>query len=88
MFGQPPQLRRNAVNLQLIVDPISPAGLQLAGSAIQMYMQGICARIGVLFTSDLDVAVTEASKLGDLSLQGQFARYATWALSIRQAPLL
>lgn len=74
-FGGPPQLRRNAVNLQLVVDPLSLEGLQLASVGLQMYAQGTCARIGALFTADLDASAdTSAVAFADLSMQGQFAR--------------
>ena len=69
------QVRRNIVSLQLVVDPLSLEGLQLVSVALQMWSQGTCARIGALFSADIDAAAdADVVSFSDLSLQGQFVR--------------
>ena len=78
LFGGAPQVRRNAINLQLIADPLSTAGLQLVSAAVQLYMQGGPVRIGAFFTPHLCTADAPGTvAFADMPLHCQFARCVT-----------
>lgn len=71
------QVRRNALNLQLVVDPLSQEGLELGRAALSLFAQGGAVRIGALFTCELSSSDVPFS---DMALGGQFVR---WVLSLQ-----
>lgn len=79
MFGLVPKVARNAINLQLIVDPLAPTTRSLLPDVLQLYMQSMPVRIGVLFitpdsmTSEAQIG-TEVQAVGQTS-RGLFIRY-------------
>lgn len=69
LFGAIPKVARNAINLQLIVDPLAPSTRTILPDALQMYMQSLPVRIGVLFITPNDASSdaqlgTEVQRMG------------------------
>lgn len=51
-YGSIPKVARNALNLQLAVDPFDSAMKNVLPDVLQLYMQSAPVRIGVLFIVD------------------------------------
>lgn len=79
MFGPPPRVARNAVNIQLIMQPLSPSSIQVLGPLLQLHAQQFPVRIGVFFVlpeSDQHQATVSYKKM---TPTGQFLRCGTTA---------
>jgi hypothetical protein len=84
MFGGPPMVKRNALHLQIVSNPVSWDMFALQGVLMRMYMEGYPVRIGALFVLAEEVDRLEKTKQGlavdetpfdGMSLTSQFARY-------------
>ena len=49
MFGQPPVVARNIITLQLILDPLSPQGLEAVTAVLQAFAGSLPIRAGAYF---------------------------------------
>lgn len=90
MYDPPPQVGRNALNLQLIADPLSPQGAALADAGVQLYLQGNALRVGALFVWPGMGDDVSGTAFEDLPLQHQFVRCAAARVASHsaQAPAL
>lgn len=74
MFGPPPAVARNAINVQLVMEPLSASTLQALGSILQLHAQQYPIRVGVFFV----LPEAERSRLDapykKLAPEGQFLR--------------
>jgi hypothetical protein len=78
VFAGVPKVARNAINLQLIADPLSPFVRPVVPDVLQLYLQQMPVRVGVLFIVPNDTGSdsqlgTEAES-ASLTGQGLFVR--------------
>lgn len=76
MYDPPAQVGRNALNLQLIADPLSREGAALVGAGVQLFLQGTALRIGALFVWPGVGEDVGDTPFADMPLQHQFVRCA------------
>lgn len=75
MFSQPPAVARNAINIQLIMEPLSASSLQSLGSILQLHAQQYPVRIGVFFVLQESDRRRLDGPYKKLTPLGQFLRY-------------
>jgi Thioredoxin-like domain len=83
MFGMPPAVRRNALHLQVVSDPLSRDTFALQSTLMRMYVDGLPLRIGAIFVLEEDAELADKRRLrgaaealpfDEMSLASQFVR--------------
>eukprot|EP00892_Ulva_mutabilis_P002282 jgi/Ulvmu1/12054/UM083_0067.1 len=74
MFGPPATVARNAINIQLIMEPLSAASFQPLASVLQLHGQQYPVRIGVFFILPESDRGPAPAPYRNLSPAGQFLR--------------